>query len=335
MGRQEGSSLRRICLAGYFGFGNLGDELMLRAEVELLREMGFAGELFALYGPKGDPPPGVGRVDRWSLAEVVRVLGGSDLLILGGGSIFQDATSLRSPLYYAALVFLARAMGVRVWAFGHGVGPLRRPLSRWVSLKALGSCDLVTLRDERSLSWLSERGLPGGRLKLGADPAFSLTPRMSPSRGGPWLLLNLRPTSSSLPRLALKEGMALAEGLGLEVKGVALSEEDEALMSEFGLEAVLVGSLEEAARLFEGASLALGMRYHFLVLSAMAGVPFVGVPYDPKVVSLCGAFGMPLLGEGGIPRGDSARDALRERSLELGELVRRSFRDGVGLLGGL
>lgn len=335
MGRQEGSGLRRICLAGYFGFGNLGDELMLRAEVELLREMGFAGELLVLFGPRGEPPQGVARANRWSVPDVVRALRGSDLLILGGGSVFQDATSLKSPFYYAALVFLAKGFGLKVWAFGHGVGPLRRSISRWVSLRALGACDLITLRDERSLRWLAGRGMPEGRLRLGADPVFSLTPRMSPSRGGGWFLLNLRPVNSSLPRLALKEGLALADGLGLRVVGVALSEGDRDLMASFGLKATLVGSLEEAAGVFEGASLALGMRYHFLVLSAMAGVPFVGVPYDPKVVSLCGAFGMPLLGEDGIPRGEGVGGALRERSLELGELVRRSFRDGFGLLGGL
>jgi polysaccharide pyruvyl transferase WcaK-like protein len=90
--------------------------------------------------------------------------------------------------------------------------------------------------------------------------------------------------------------------------GVALAEEDERLMSEMigrgqlpEMPVERVRSLGDAVRVWSGAVGAAGMRLHFAVLSVMARVPLVAVPYDPKVESFAEAHGVPLWRGGPLP----------------------------------
>jgi polysaccharide pyruvyl transferase WcaK-like protein len=50
---------------------------------------------------------------------------------------------------------------------------------------------------------------------------------------------------------------------------------------------------KEVLRTISGARLAVGMRLHFIILSLLAGIPVVGIAYDPKVLSICEKFGLP------------------------------------------
>ncbi|MDH7498441.1 MAG: polysaccharide pyruvyl transferase family protein, partial [Syntrophomonadaceae bacterium] len=50
----------------------------------------------------------------------------------------------------------------------------------------------------------------------------------------------------------------------------------------------------ETMTLIAGSRLLIGMRLHSLIFAAAAGVPFLGIPYDPKVESLLREFGRPV-----------------------------------------
>jgi polysaccharide pyruvyl transferase WcaK-like protein len=71
----------------------------------------------------------------------------------------------------------------------------------------------------------------------------------------------------------------------------------------------------------------IGMRLHALILAARFAVPFLAIPYDPKVSSLCDDLGYPLdaLWKPGAaaPR-DAQIDALVDRLM--------SQRDGLSAL---
>ena len=132
-----------VVLSGYYGFGNLGDELICRALIDMAIKAGIDKSRLCVLSanPKETSEKfGVAAVDRWNLFEVFRALRQSRSLLLGGGGLFQDSTSLRSSLYYWGVVFLARMAGVRPWAFGQSVGPFRSKLAAKLARNALKHC---------------------------------------------------------------------------------------------------------------------------------------------------------------------------------------------------
>ncbi|WP_347712898.1 polysaccharide pyruvyl transferase CsaB [uncultured Fretibacterium sp.] len=306
---QGGARRYRVALAGYYGFGNLGDELLAGASLEALERAGVGrGSVVMLSNdPEGSRRAfGVDSVSRWRLRGVVSALRSSETLLLGGGGLFQDGTSLRSCLWYWGLVRLALICGAVPWALGQSIGPLRSAGARWLTRDALRACRVLHLRDAPSMEWADRLGLSAVR---GGDLALTLKiPRAAGEDAGRTeektgrLLLNLRP-SPDADRFARLAAPLAADFPG-EVVGVALSGEDEILLGamkgagRLRLDRVeRVAGLEEAARLWPGASAAVGMRLHFAVLSALWGTPLAVLPYDPKVEAFARGVGVPCAGE--------------------------------------
>jgi polysaccharide pyruvyl transferase CsaB len=182
---------RHVLIAGYYGHGNAGDEAILAAMLSDLRSLG--GDLtFTVAG--GDPARvatdhgvrAVSMTDVPALAEAVRA---SDLVILGGGGLFQDYwessfETFLTPaqgglLSYLAVPTLAALLGRPLAIYAVGVGPLRTGQGRRLTRVAFGLCRAATVRDPESLELLRELGLPepgGPPIELAADPAFDLVP---------------------------------------------------------------------------------------------------------------------------------------------------------------
>src|SRR6185437_3921635 len=97
----------RILLSGYYGFGNLGDEALLHVIVTQLR-MRFPDLTIEVLSAKPQETAaaaaGVSAIDRWNTREVRAAIERTDLLVSGGGGLLQNATSLRSLLYYVGIV---------------------------------------------------------------------------------------------------------------------------------------------------------------------------------------------------------------------------------------
>ena len=143
----------RVFLFGYYGYGNFGDEVLLSNAVELLNELkrDEKMEISILLPRRCKVPTNHRKVNRFNIIEVVLNILRSDVVIGGGGGIFQDETSFRSFLYYSSIVFISLIFRKKVILLCHGIGPLKREISRWMMRKMLSS-DLLfpILRDEVS-----------------------------------------------------------------------------------------------------------------------------------------------------------------------------------------
>ncbi|MGO0123369.1 polysaccharide pyruvyl transferase CsaB [Desulfothermobacter acidiphilus] len=360
----------KVLISGYYGFGNCGDEAMLLAIVTRLRQELPGVELVVLSARPEETARsfGVRAVPRRHLLSVWRELARTDLLLSGGGSLFQDITSRGNVLYYSLLVFGAKLLGKKVCLYGQGIGPLNRLFSRWLVRQALRWADLVTLRDEISASELARLGVRRP-VYISADPVLALLEEGDREQGASLLRragldpqrrilgVSLRPWPGvEEVREAVVE---LAEQLSQEDWQVALvpfhPDDVEVLASlrerVAGAALLPAGlSLPEAVGALSHFACTVGMRLHFLIFAAMAGVPGVGLSYDPKVDRFMQQVGLPSLPLSSLASADILRAVkgllaeeaevrrwLRQRVNELSQraaldarLVRRLFADHKG-----
>ncbi|MDR3281170.1 MAG: polysaccharide pyruvyl transferase family protein [Synergistaceae bacterium] len=302
MAPPKGAKKFDVLLAGYFGFGNLGDELLAEAAVNNLMACGVAKEGLAILSRASDESPsrlGVESFDRWSFQSVSNAIKRSRALFLPGGGLFQDATSALSCVYYWGIVALAVALSVPVVALGQSVGPLSGNISRFLTRRALLSCSYIAVRDDASRHVLNDMDVPCAMMP---DPVMSLK---APERsgGGDEVLINVRPVRGNRHSVSsVAAASRSCEASGIPMIGVAMSDEDGRFMKELQASGDMprfeIKAPRSAGEFFVAASRArasVGMRLHFAILSILSGLEVVMSPYDPKVSSFADAWGLKLL----------------------------------------
>ncbi len=303
----------RIAISGYYGFGNVGDEAVLSATLDELRRRLPEAEIVVL---SADPDAtgdahGVRAAPRWPPGELRRTIAAADLLLSGGGSLLQDATSTRSLMYYLLTLHYARAAGVPCVIHAQGLGPLGGWWARRAAAHVLARAAAVTLRDEASAQLARELGVPDDLVTVAADPAFLLEPaaraeavailaEAGADAGTPLLGIVVREWRGArdlLPGLA-RVGRLAREQWGAQVVVLPFQPSADAEVSH-----ELIALLSDAV-LLEGSphpralmaiigqtSVLVAMRLHALIFAAAQAVPAVGISYDPKVEALCAEVG--------------------------------------------
>ncbi|MCR4399939.1 MAG: polysaccharide pyruvyl transferase CsaB [Syntrophomonadaceae bacterium] len=308
----------RFVLSGYYGFDNAGDEALLTAIISSLRQLEPQAEFLVISGnpARTRAVHGVAAVSRTAFLDITRALRRADLLISGGGSLLQDITGPLSLPYYLGIMVMAHAVGTPVMLYAQGVGPITRRSSRCMIRTVVNRVNLVTLRDQDSLALLRSLGVTVPPCEVTADPVFALS-AVQPASGRPGDLGGRTKWGTGKPVVAVSVrawpqlgdySPALAEVLdalaaeGSDIVFLSLHYPDDLAASRrvaarMKATAVLVEKklgTAETMTLIAGSRLLIGMRLHSLIFAAAAGVPFLGIPYDPKVESLLREFGRPV-----------------------------------------
>jgi|GEM_PF-2348977 len=182
----NGDTSISILIHGYYGFKNLGDELILRKVIEDLRSLYPKANLLVL---SGDPlytetTHQVKAVSRFDANEVIEAIKWCHVLILGGGGLFHDhyTLSIRDMFlnfgygvaFYALPPLIAKIFGKPVFYWAHGVGPFFTDEAIKFTKWAYDLADFITLRDRYSYQLLLSMGIPGEKLCTDIDPTFKL-----------------------------------------------------------------------------------------------------------------------------------------------------------------
>lgn len=294
-----------VLIVGYYGFGNLGDELLAESAVNLLQSAGIPRGRIAVLSAAPELTSkrlGIKAFNRWNITDIYGTLRESRTVLLGGGGLFQDSTSIKSCFYYWGVIAVAKICGTRPWAMGQSIGPLRSVISRWLAKSAFASCAYRGVRNSKSLEQLDAWGLTG---ELAPDLVMGLDVNNNFEREGT-LLLNLRPGYGAMAENAAREAQRFADENKLRVRGIALAKEDEKLLKDFWLknilkldELILLETLDDFENAAAGSTFAIGMRLHFLILSMLMGLRCCAVPYDPKVNSLALEYNIPMISKSG------------------------------------
>lgn len=316
----------RLLLSGYYGFGNAGDEAVLSATLtEIRRRLPEAEPVVLSADPQATRRQHeVAALPRWPFGSLREAVRSADLLVSGGGSLLQNATSSRSLIYYLLTLELARRANVPYMIHAQGLGPLNGLLSRHATGRVLRNARAITLRDEASMALAADLGVPEERLTLTADPAVLLEPVSDAEVDAILTEAGLKP-DRPLVGMVVREWRGAREALGplARIGRMAAREWDAqiaiiAFQTPEDLEVSHeLGAILPDARLIERdwhprtlmsvvgrLDLLVSMRLHALIFAAANEVPAVGLSYDPKVEALCEAAGQcwtPLAQAPGLP----------------------------------
>ena len=279
------SPRREIVIAGAYGCGNRGDELMLE---NLLRDGRAAAPECAVTVLSHRPKETARRFDVDSLyylnvPAIRRRMKSARALVFGGGNLLQDATSRRSRVDYLALLRKGKQSGCRTLLYGAGLGPLS-PRGWAKCTAALNECaDTIVFRERESLAAARKHGINAPELILGADGAAETSVSAAP------------PFPAEYARAAAE----IAAKRGWKLRYIAMNVRQDlplcrALVSETGGEAAAAPEDTAAlTRLFASARLTVSMRLHALTLSYLAGTPAFGIDGDGRIAAFAKECGIP------------------------------------------
>jgi polysaccharide pyruvyl transferase CsaB len=292
----------RAILCGYYGKGNGGDEALLASLLQMLPD-GVTPIVLSGNPVETNQRYGVAARDRMNAFQVIEALRTSDALIWGGGSLIQDATSIASPFYYGGLMGIAQRMGLKTVAWAQGIGPLKREITRKLSQRCFAGCTGVSVRDKGSATLLADWQIP---FTLAPDPVWAL--ENSPVSGlwdlpAPRVAVCLRSHSTLTPaRLsiltqALVDFQKATRTLILLLPFQASHDLEIAKHLHEALpKTSRILSLDDPRKLkgvFRGVEMAIGMRYHSLIMAASEECRCFALSYDPKVSQLMEELEMP------------------------------------------
>lgn len=308
----------KILICGYIGGGNCGDEAICDRLISALKAAGDEVTLLSL-SPKESAvlhnTPALPRISP-ALIDAIR---GSDLVILGGGTLLQEQTSKRSPLYYLGIGGLSALLGTP-WVLIGGIDPLGG-INRWLAEKILPTARVGLMRSEGDLRRLAKLAPHLPRFYLpdcALQPFADCTPPPSP----PYRYVVFCP-KQGVPRSALAPLAEKHRCRGRRIVWLAMSREDEGECAKWAdlFGGVWVAAMptafrhprrveasailpdldrgcahryfaahpcEAACRLIEGAEQVYSARLHGLIFAKKAGTPAHILPDGTKQWKLRG-----------------------------------------------
>lgn len=315
-----------VCVLGYFGMGNFGDEYILASISARLRER-IPGCVVVAVGENPAYTLRHRGIVSWTVADkhaLGEVLSHCSAAVVAAGLLFDQgirwtmgSAELLSDMPHtdipgiAAFVELAWLNACRTFFYCAGAGPLDVASGRAL-VRFMGKLDARFLvRDEQTERLIVSCGVPAEQVSERADAAF-LGKVEQTAAVQSWLANEgIDLATSRLVAVSLREyenaPRDFAARIAETLDRVANAHPDVAFAaclldpSDASLAAAIqakmanperfhvfdpAGAVEPMADLLSRSSAGLSMRYHCSLLLGSFGVPCVGLGYLPKVVSL-------------------------------------------------
>lgn len=307
--------MRRILLSGYYGYHNAGDEAILRSIIDTIRKIDSDAEISVLADNVEftEKKYGIKAVKRFQPFSILRALLHCDILISGGGTLFQDRTSTRSLIYYTGIIRLAKSLGKRVMVYANGMGPITKRSNLKRVKKAIESADMVTLRDAESMDFVRDLHVRNPKVFLTTDPVFSLDlPDLSQAeevldahripRDRDFVVVSTRSwkREDEFIELFAKTCDYIVEHYHKNIVFVPMQyphDLDTTNRIKRGMRnpSFVVEGLDtmQMLSLIRKSTYVLSMRLHGLIFAVQTGVPCLGFSYDPKIDRLLKQMEMP------------------------------------------
>ncbi len=291
--------MTKYVISGYIGFENFGDEAIARVLTSHLKAKGV--EKITLLSSNPHKTARQYEVYSAHFLKFLKPIIESDVLISGGGSLLQDITSLKSLIYYLAVIVTALVFNKKVIIFAQGFTPFRTKLGKFFTKFVLQYCDKIYVRDSKSQEILQKMNINS---EIVSDPVFGIEIPATTKDGIGIQLRSFHTLSEDFLKslvIAVAENFpnkkiklySLQDSLDLSV-----IEKFSKLLKENNIQSEIYKNLtvEKAIQELSNLEYLIGMRFHANLVAAKAGVKVLGINYDIKVLNLAKHIGFPLIG---------------------------------------
>lgn len=292
-----------IIINGYFGYGNLGDEAILRSETANLKSISPDLKITVLAkAPQNCKyPKDICVVSRYNIIQIASKLKKGAVYITGGGGILQDKTSTKSLIYYTSLIHLAAFRHAVPVIFANGIGPVTSNIGKRILKKAVSRCRYISLRDAGSKDLL-EKLLPEKKeIFITSDQVFTVSP-CDTSKALDVLSKHNIPQNFIAISVRGNASIAYKDSFAESIIKIAVKENATPvffpMQASEDLETCLSLAMRTNGKVVSGidekeltgilplSKFAIGMRLHFVILCILSGKPIVAIPYDEKVSNM-------------------------------------------------
>ncbi len=296
---------KKCVLSGYFGFKNFGDEAILDVLIKKLQSLD--NEVTVITS---NPEYTLSQFDNinciqtFDILTIVKTIFSSDILISGGGSLLQDVTSSKSLYYYLFIIFLGIIFNKKVIIFAQGIGPIKNPISKFITLILLRQCKYVSVRDKVSYNLLKKEGINADLL---CDPIFSID---IPQVGNKDKILAVQLRNSKginadfINRLAHQVTKDFSD---YKIEIYSFQDEiDYKICKEFeknvqmlnpDIETIIYQGLtnNQTINQIAQAQYLIAMRFHAIIIGLLTKTKVMAINYDIKVEKIAKEFNLPII----------------------------------------
>lgn len=294
---------KKVVISGYYGADNFGDESILEVLIQRLKKNEADITVLSTNPDKTTKTQGVNSIHSFKLGKVMSALSKCDILVSGGGSLLQDATSVKSLFYYLWVIFMAQFYKKQVLIFAQGIGPINNKIGEFFTKKLLKNCRWISVRDDKSLFLLRGWGL---KPELVCDPLYDLEVAGStPSNRVGIQLRSFKSLTEKLlitlaNRVAIEfadkeiEIYSFQDSLDLEV----CQHFEQLLLSvNPNLKTTVISGKtpKEIIKLIASLEYMIAMRFHAILIALKYGIKTLAINYDYKIEAICNDAKIPAL----------------------------------------
>lgn len=186
--------MSRYSIFGYYGHGNAGDEAILAALINGIKNQIPNAKIVA-YSANPEETKSSHKIESYKFFSLrptsfIKGIFGrrrrsyinslvnffkTDTVIIGGGGIFFDTPNENKWIFsYIDLIKTAKFFGKKIAVIGVSVGPIHKTESAKALVKALKGVDLVSVRDQSSKNLLAHYNFPTEKIHVTPDLVFTL-----------------------------------------------------------------------------------------------------------------------------------------------------------------
>jgi polysaccharide pyruvyl transferase CsaB len=314
----------QVGITGFYGHGNLGDELILSSLLTRARDIrpDLQFTVFTNSPARVQRDFGLRAIRLDDDNAITKLLGRMDATILGGGGLWHDYTFERAggPMAlfkpskmsmggYARPSFMIAATGAQFHVYGLGVGPLKSSTAREFAKFMSRQINTITVRDPGSAELL--QSIPGWEKEVRVAPDMvyahpldteEAVPEIDEIAGSlPVMLINLRPWSGAdMERFLDQLASAISKVLKDKPHALIGLPMQEGPSHDYSALTALFERIDEpvprriidwegnpqiAIAAIRRADAVIAMRLHACLLAHRLEVPTLGLAYDPKLTA--------------------------------------------------